>query len=342
MADILDSFNLKAVEHGGLINEDVMQKIFDISKIKLPLTDMIGTDKAKNSYKEWTVDDLGAPDVTNAVVDGADATGNDNATGERVGNHCQISVKQLNVSTRARNSDTIGRSDELAYQVMRGQEKLHRDVEAIMLTNQASIADGGSASSQPGKSGGLGSWLESNTSRGAGGADGGFDGGVTVAPTAGTGRAVSESAIRDVAESCYLNNGDPSVLMSTPGVIRQLSNYMFTSSARIATAMSDVGQKAEAATAIGAVNVMVTDFDVVLTFKPNRLQQLETDDLANAYLIQPSMLSQAFLMGYRTEPLSKTGLSDKRQVAVDWTLIVKNEKAHGVVADIDPTLDGIA
>ena len=40
---------------------------------------------------------------------------------------------------------------------------------------------------------------------------------------------------------------------STPTVIRKLSNYMFTSSARIATAMSDVGQKESAATAVGAV-----------------------------------------------------------------------------------------
>jgi len=339
---VLDSFDLKAASDNGLINEDVMQTIFDLSKIKLPLTSMIGTDKCGNSYKEWTQDDLGAPNVTNAVVDGSDASGDDNSIGVRVGNHCQISTKQLNVSSRARNSDTIGRTDELARQVMRGQEKLHRDVEAIMLTEQASNADGGSASSTPGHSAGLGAWLESNTDRGAGGADGGYSGGVVAAPTAGTKRAISETAIRDVAEACYINNGDPSILMSVPKVIRQLSNYMFTSSARIATAVSDVGTKAEAATAIGAVNMMVTDFDVVLAFKPNRLQQLETGGLANAYLIQPNMLAIGFLMGYRTEPLNKSGLSDKRQIAVDWTLIVKNEKACGVVADIDPALAGVA
>ena len=31
MANTLDSFDLKAVTYGGLINEDVMQKIWDIS-----------------------------------------------------------------------------------------------------------------------------------------------------------------------------------------------------------------------------------------------------------------------------------------------------------------------
>ena len=341
MAAILDSFNLKAVDHEGLINEDAMQKIFDLSEITLPLTSRIGTDSADNSYKSWVNDDLGLPDVTNAVVDGADAAGDDNATGIRVGNHCQISDKQLNVSTRARSSDTIGYADELARQVMRGQERLRRDVEAIMLTYQASQADGGSASSTPGLSAGLGAWCETNVSYGAGGSAGGFDSGVVATGTPGTGRAISETAVRDVAESVYLQGGNPSLLMSTPAVIRQLSSYMFTSSARIATAMSDVKQQQSAATAVGAFNVFVTDFDVVLEMVPNRLQQLETNDLATAYIIQPSMLSIAYLTGYRTEPLSKTGLSDKRQICVDWTLVCKTEKAHGAIHDIDPTLAAI-
>ena len=49
----LDSANLKSVQAGGLIREDVMDKIWDISKIPLPFTDMVGASgKSKNSYKE--------------------------------------------------------------------------------------------------------------------------------------------------------------------------------------------------------------------------------------------------------------------------------------------------
>ena len=48
----LDSADLKGVPHQGLINEDVMQRIFDISKIPLPLTDRIGTEDAGNAYFE--------------------------------------------------------------------------------------------------------------------------------------------------------------------------------------------------------------------------------------------------------------------------------------------------
>ena len=334
--DNLDSADLKGVSHGGLLNEDVMQRIWDISKIPLPLTGMIGAASAKNSYKEWTQDDLANPDVNNAKVDGADTTGDDDtSTGARVGNHCQISTKTVKVSTRARSSDTIGRADELGYQVIMRQRELRRDVEAIMLTEQASQADNGDAT--PGKSAGLGAWLETNTSRGATGADGGFSNGVVAAPTDGTSRALTELMVRDVAELVYEEGGNPTVLMSIPKMIRKLSNYMFGANAGVASIQSNVGDKKAPAIATGAVGVFVTDHGVTMEFVPNRLQQPIDATDCNLFMLDPEYLELAFLHGYRVDPLAKTGLADKRQMAVDWTLIVKTEKAHGLIADLDYT-----
>ena len=330
----LDAADLKAVSYRGLIREDVMEKIWDISKIPLPFTDRVGTDRADNPYKEWTTDELASPNLSNAVVDGSDQSGNDTKTGARVGNHCQISVKVVAVSTRAQNVNVIGRADELAYQVMRRQQELRRDVEAIALSQQASVADDGNTTA--GKAGGLGAWLKTNVSRGDTGASGGFANGIVAAPTQGTDRALSEKTVRDIVQSVYQNGGDPSVMMSVPSVIRGFSEYLFTSSARVATLTSDQGKSAERATALGSVNVFVTDFGT-LELVDNRLQQLESGG-ANAYIIDPAFLALCYLHGYRVEPLAKTGLSDRRQMAVDWTLIVNNEKAHGVIADIDPAL----
>lgn len=341
-ADNLDAANLAAVAYKGLINEDVMQQIWDISNIPLPFTDRIGSDGSENQYTEWTQDRLQAVNVNNAKVDGADTIGDqDTNTGKRVGNQHQISTKTVKVSTRAREVNTIGFSDTLAYQVMMRQRELRRDVEAISLEPQASVADDGNTT--PGRAGGLASWLTSSTSRGTGGADGGFSGGTVSAPTPGNGRAITESLVRDNAQSVWQLGGNPSVLMSVPNVIRRLSEYMFTSSARIATLRREAGPGVNAAQAIGAVNVFLTDFDVVLEMVPNRLQQTyQSGDaspipVANVYLIDPEMVMQKFLHGYRVEPLSKTGLADKRQMAVDWSLAVLNEEAHGLIADIDPT-----
>lgn len=334
----LDSADLKGVLRGGLIREDVMNKIWDISKIPLPFTDMIGSTTAKNEFKEWTTDELAAPDITNAVVDGSDASGNDTKTGARVGNHCQISDKVVRVSYRADASDTIGRAKELAYQLMRRQQELRRDVEAIALLNQASVADNGDAVA--GKVGGLPSWLETSVTNGTAG---GFDTstGLTVARTVGLRTALTEANVRDTVESIYQEGGDPTIMMSIPSVIRKFSEYLFTSSARVATLMSDQGKSREKAAALGSVNVFVTDFGT-LKMVPNRLQQTYLDSgatnmAADVFILDPEYLSLCYLHGYRTDMLAKTGLAENRQMCVDWTLIVNTEKAHGLIGDVDYT-----
>ena len=339
----LDSADLKGVLVGGLIREDVMNKIWDISRIPLPFTDMVGTSSSKQEYKEWTTDELAAPDITNAVIDGADASGNDTATGVRVGNHHQISDKIVRVSYRADASDTIGRAKELSYQLMRRQQELRRDVEAIALENQASFADTGSSA---GKVGGLPTWITTNYAPRSGGSVGGFDNGgggttVTTVFTAATAvAALTETEVRDRVEDAYNEGGNPTKMMTIPSLCRKFSEYLFTSSARVATLMSDQGKSKEKAAALGAVNVFVTDFGT-LDLVPNRLQQLQdtagTDDSAIVFYLDPEYLSLCYLKGYRTDALAKTGLAENRQMSVDWSLIVNTEKAHGMSTDIDFT-----
>ena len=339
----LDSADLKGALAGGLIREDVMNKIWDISKIPLPFTDLIGTgESVKNEYKEWTMDELAAPDITNAVVDGSDASGNNTKIGTRVGNHCQISTKVVRVSYRADASDTIGRSKELAYQLMRRQQELRRDVEAIALLNQASVADNGD--SVAGKVGGFPSWLATNYV-GAGTA-GGYNTTtkLTVAMVRGTKRDLTEVDLRNAIQKVYEQGGDVTVMMTVPGIIAAFSQYMLGSSAHVAPVRADQGKSREPVAALGAVNVFVTDFGTIRAV-PNRLQQTADDattptavKVADVFLIDPQYVSLGYLEGYRTESLAKTGLAENRQMSVDWTLIVHTEKAHAIIPDIDPTL----
>ncbi len=319
-----------------------MSEIWDISKIPLPFTEMIGSDTIGNASPTWTTDELQDPDIDNAVVDGSDAGADQSELGLRVGNKAQISTKVVRVSTRAIDSDTIGRSNELSYQVMMRQRELRRDVEAIMLTNQASLADDGA--SVAGRSAGLGAWLTTNAFRGATGTDGGFNTstGLVDAPTLGTPRALSETLVRDVAQSVWEQGGNPTTLMGVPTVIRLLSEYMFTSTAKIANLTSDVREKTSAAVATGSVNLFITDFGVTLMMIPNRLQQNSDTDVSDLFCIDPAFIRQGFLTGYRVDPVAKTGLADNRQMHVDWTLKVLNEKAQGVIADIDNTAAVIA
>lgn len=338
-ADYWDTADLKAIQAGGLVNEDVMQQIWDISRIPLPFTDRIGSGSASNSYTEWTQDELADPDLTNAVVSGADATGNDAKGGKRVGNHCQNSIKVLAVTERAQSTDNIGRANELAYQLMMRQQELRRDVEAIALSPQASVQDDNNTVA--GKVGGFDAWLETNTINGATGADGGFNTTTKLvdAPDPGDAHAPKMSDLTSLIESCYSNNANVTVLMAKSKVIANLNAFILATpaSAKVATPTANVTGSGGGVnqTAQGYVNVLVTDFGTSLELVPNRLQQyykstdVGTSDVSTLFLIDPEHVGLAFLKGYSTQPLAKLGLSERSQISVDWTVKVFVEKAHG-------------
>ncbi len=339
-ADEWSSADLKALVAGGLINEDVMAKIWNLSRIPLPFSDIIGRDTHNNSFAEWTQDSLAAPDLTNAVIDGADAVPTDAAGGGRVGNHSQISDAGVSVTQRAQNSAVIGRANELSYQVMMRQQEIFRDIEAIMLSQQASIADDGSAVA--GLSGSFSAWLESTTSNGATGSDGGFNTTTKVvdAPDGGTIRAFTETFLKASVLGAYVQNGNVTHLMSTAELVQRLNTFLLTSSANIAAPTANVtGTSPVNQVAQGAVNVYATDFNTVLIIEPNRLQQNITGDECDVFYIDPSKVALSFMEGMNVKPIAKLGLADKRQMSADWTLKVYDEAAHAVDRGID---DGAA
>jgi len=319
-----------------------MSKIWDISVIPLPFTDLVGDSEShENEYCEWTKDKLQAVNPNNAVLDGADAGADNNKIGTRVGNHSQISNKVVSASSRAKDGGTIAIGDAYAYQVLKRQQELKRDVDAIAMMNQASVADDGAVA---GRVGGFDAWIVTNTNNGATGANGGFQTGtgLVTAATPGTARALSETIVRDVAQAVWEAGGNPSVLMGRPKVIRKLSSYMFSSSAQVATLMSDVNEKRGAAIATGSVNVFVTDFGVVLEMVANRLQQPTSAGVSTLFLIDPEKVSLSYLARPTTIELAKTGLSQKGEMYVDWSLKVFSEEAHGAIRGVDETATVIA
>ncbi len=334
----IDGYDLKGIETGGFINEDVMQRIWDVSKIPLPFTDMVGSNRHKNSYFEWVKDKLRQPNVNNAEVDGADAANFVAETGERVGNHSQISTECIATSHRADASDTIGYAKQLAYELTKGQQNIRRDVEAIALYNQASAPGD---SSTPGKTGGLPSWIETNVINGtAGGYQHGS--GVTAEAVPGAAAALSFQDVKDAVMGVYKEGAESTVLMSSPEVISSLSTYLFDNEARIATLTSDQGAPATAkATALGAVNVVVTDFGT-LRLVSNRLQPKDASGTDFVFILDPEYLSLSYLEGYRTDKLAKTGLSEKREISVDWGLRVHVEEAQAMICGVDGSLEAVA
>jgi hypothetical protein len=346
-SDYLDVADLKGVAAGGLIREDVLDQIFDISDIPTPFLDMIDTDTFTNSYSEWTEDKLVPPVTTNKVVSGSDAnSANNNANvtnALRSGNHAQISEKLVMVTERGQSVSSIGRSDEMGYQTARRLQELRRDVEAAALSINASVQDDGVAVA--GQSAGLSAWLKTNTSIGATGANGGFVTGTKLVTTRtpGTKRALSFAFISTMIENVYTLGGMPTILMSVPGVTKRLGQFLFTipQSAKPTQNVQGTGEGVSQ-TAQMYIDAFKTDFGFLMQMVPNRLQQTYGATQADVFGLDPRFIKLGLLYGWKVDPLAKIGLSYRKMLHVDWMLKVTLERAQFVVADIDPTLAATA
>ncbi len=316
---------------GDNVREDLTDVIYNISPTETPFQANIGRGSSSNTLHEWQIDELAAADTSNAAIDGADFGTDASDPASRIGAYCQISIKYINVSRRANIVNKAGRKSELAYQIAKRGKELRRDVEAIATLNQATLAGNSTTASL---AGGLGAWIKTNTTRGTGGTDPALSnttyGQPTTAAGDGTLQALSEADLLTVIKDAYVAGGDPNMIMVGPTVKQLISNYMYGSSARIATQYQDQGKSPRGGvTVVGAVDTYVSDFSV-LDIVPNRFQR-ERD----VWVLDTEYWEIAYLDGYKTETIAKVGDAERRHILVDWALCSKNEGASAVVADVN-------
>jgi len=323
---------------GDNVRESLTDVIYNISPTEVPLQANIARGSTSNTLHEWQIDELAAVDTANAAIDGADFGTDASDEAQRIGVYMQISIKYLAVSRRANIVNKAGRKSELAYQIAKKGKELRRDVEAMACLNNATVAGNSTTASE---TAGLGAWLKTNTDRGATGTDPALSnttyGEPTTAAGDGTQRALSEATLLGVLKDCYVAGGNPNMIMVGPTVKQRFSNYMFGSSARIATQYQDQGpSRRGGVSVVGAVDVYVSDF-TVLDIVPNRFQR-ERD----VWILDTEYWEITYLDGYKTETIAKIGDAERRHILVDWGLKSYNEAASGVVADIDETLAMVA
>jgi hypothetical protein len=298
--------------------EDLTDVIHDVSPTETPFYSAIGKASASNTYHEWQTDALAAAVGTNKVVEGDDP-GNDTMDPTvRLGNYTQLMDKVIQVSSTQRAANNAGRGDELSYQLSKRSKELKRDIEVSLTGNYASVAGNSTTARQLA---GFEAWLQSNDSRGTGGANTAFTGGIQAAATDGTPRVYTETLLTDVLQLCWENGGDPSMVMVGAFNKKKMSGF-----AGIAEQTRDTGNKR--ATIVGAADVYVSDFGQV-DIVANRFCRART-----ALVVDPSMWKVAYYQRFKTEDLAKTGHSDRKMLSVELTLEACNEKSSGCVADL--------
>lgn len=296
--------------------EGLSDFISTISPTDTPFLSTIGTSTATNVLHEWQTDALDAVNTTNAVLEGDEVSRSTSAPTVRLHNYCQISRRDATVSGTQRSSTSAGREDELAYQIEKRSRELKRDMEAILTRNQGETV--GNATTAR-KLRALESWLTTNVNRGVGGANATA---ATAAPTDGTQRDITEAMLKDVMQKCFNAGGQPTSLFVGPVNKQKTSTFAGRSYAK-ADVSPDV--------ILGAASLYASDFGDI-KIQPNRFQRERS-----AFLIDPNYVAVAFYRPISHFELAKVGDADTAVVLAEYTLEMRNEAAHGVIADLNVT-----
>jgi hypothetical protein len=294
--------------------------IYDISPTDTPLMSSIGKTKATATYHEWQTDSLAAAALGGAV-EGADASSITASPTTRIGNRTQIFTKSVAVAGTLEAVDKAGRKSEKAYQLAKVSAELKRNIELTLLSNQVAAAGNSSTARTMG---GLQAWLSSNYDGGTSGVAGS---GGTTARTDGTDRTFTETILKTVIAEVYTSGGSPKVLMVNPAHKQTVSAFAGIAAQRY------MAPSNEPTTIIGAADVYMSAFGT-LSVVPNRFMNSTNACDETAFIVDPDMLAVAYLRPFQTIELAKTGDSEKTQLLAELTLEVKNEAAHGIVADL--------
>jgi hypothetical protein len=298
--------------------EDLTDVIHDVSPTDTPFMSAIAKGTANSTFHEWQTDALAAASGTNAVVEGDDPANDSITATVRLGNYTQLSDKVIQVSSSQRASNNAGRGDELSYQLQKVSKELKRDMETTLTGNYASVA-GNSSTAR--KSAGFEAWIQTNVDRAGDGSSTAFSGGIQAAATDGTQRVFTETELKNALQLCWTNGGDPTMIMVGAFNKKQASGFT-----GIADAVRETGNKR--ATIVGAADVYVGDFGEY-NIVANRFSRSRS-----ALIVDPAMWRLCYYQRFNITDLAKTGHSDRKMLAVEYTLESCNEKSSGVVADL--------
>lgn len=295
-----------------------------VSPEKTPVVSSIRRFSATQRLHEWQRDTLATPNKDNAVIEGDDRTGTAITPTQRVANTVQLFDKTVVVSTTQEKTKSAGRSSEMKYQISKAMVELKRDVEAMVLSDNVAV-QGNSTTAR--KSAGLGAMIYTNVSHGGAGATPAHTSGLaTTAQTAGTNRAFTETLLKTVLQSVFTNSGEFATLISlTPS-----HKVTFSGFAGIAANRYNV-PKGKQGVIVGGADVYMSDFGE-LTVVPNYVQA--TANANTAFILNPEYAGIAYLGGYKSEPLAKTGHTTKELVSVEGCLVVTAERSHGAVKNL--------
>lgn len=322
MAVITNTFQSTSAK----VNREELSAVVDRSDPEdTPIYSTINKVSFKTITPEWATDSLAAP-ADNAQLEGDQFSFNATTPAVRIKTYTQIFRKSGIISNSQEEADNIG-IEQIAEQKTKAAIELKKDVEWAIVASNAQTAGATR------KFGSLSTWITSNASRGATGANGGYNTGTTLttAPTPGTQRALTQALLDSVMQQGYQNGANFRYVFVSPYVKSVFVSFMSNSNvASFRYAVDGNGKNTIVSTAdyydgpYGKVMIM-----------PNRVMSGSASLARNVFLVDPDRLEFGWFRKIKSVPnLANDADATKYVILGEGALKVKNEKGVGVVADV--------
>lgn len=280
--------------------EDVSSIITDITPFDTPFFAMMKSVKVHNRVYQYQSDSLRSP-ASNAKVEGADAAITALTPTTMLSGTTQILTEAFQVSASAEATSHYGRARETAYALGRALKSVKRDLEhAYIGASNAQVTGNNSGTPVAREMDSCDQLIDAATTEAGGSA------------------ALTETKLLNLAQKCFNEGADPSILMIKPADAIVVSN--FTSSSGRNRTFNDDNK-----TLTAAVDVYVGPFGTYKTVL-NRHQMT-----THAFLLDPSMWRSAVLRPFTRSLLAKSGDSEKHFIVGEYGLQHLNQKGSGMI-----------
>jgi len=281
------------------IREDLSDVIYDISPTDTPFMSTIcGKGSVANTYFEWQTDSLASAAGDNVHVEGVAAGTASTSATTRLGNYTQISKKVVEVSGTQESVNNAGKKSELAYQLAKASKEIKRDMETMLLADNAAVAGNGTSTARETR--GASNFISTNVETGAG--------------------ALTETMLVSNAEDVWTAGGEPSTILCGANNKKVITGF----AGRADNTRSIVDDNLSV---YNSVDVYVSDFGTFNIMMDRYITATDT------LLLQNDMWSVDYLRDFQTVDIAKDGDSDKKMLIVEYGLRCGNEAANGKMKD---------
>ena len=299
------------------IREDLEDVIYDVSPEETPFYTACKKVKASNTFHEWQTDALRSS-AANAHIEGDATSGTARTATVRRGNYTQIFKDAVVIPVTDDGLKKAGRAAEIGYQTLKIAKEQKLDIEKALFDNNARVAGDSSTARELA---GAPAWLITNVDYQSGNSGANPTGDGTDARTDdGTPTAFSQTKFDSVMQSIWEQGGKPDVCYLSAFQMNVALGFTGNNNQRSTI-------KAEDERVIKHLDVYVTPWGTV-QFAPSRENRSR-----DVFVMQSDMWAVGVLRPTKNVALAKTGDATTRQVTTELTLVCKNEKASGIIAD---------